>query len=119
MRGSNVKKLPLASVADCEVFFYTSENSGVYRASDKRHETWYRNKNIDTIDQSNFYIMNETYSRVIDLSSNRFKELPLLDRVNVRELNLQSNQISQLVFNRNLPDSIEVNRANIETNKIL
>lgn len=111
MTDINHKKLPLASVADCRVFFYTSEITGAYFARDGSYETWFRNKSIDTIDQSNFYIMNETYSRVIDLSSNRFKELPLLDRVNVRELNLESNQITQLVFNRNLPESIEVNRT--------
>ena len=115
--GTNVRTLPLANVVDSRAFFYTSEINGVYFARNGSYETWIRNKDIDTIDQSQLYIMNETYSRVIDLSSNLFKELPLLDRVNVRELNLEYNQISQLVDSRKLPESIEVNQP-IETNKI-
>lgn len=68
-------------------------------------------KGLERFDQTQLFEMNGTYSRVLDLSSNRFQELPNINQLDVRVLNLHSNHIKQLIDSSNLPKSIEVNKV--------
>ena len=77
---------------------------------DRRYFTLYYDKNLRYFDQSQLFEMNGSYSRWLDFSWSEFQELPKINQLDVRELNLQSNRLKKLIDSTNLSTSIEVNR---------
>lgn len=126
MRQTKVTYIPLPNLTNTSLLFNTliyQYNSSIDVSfysqnfdNEDTYATMCSKKGLDSFDQSLLFEMNGTYSRVLDLSSNRFQELPKINHLDVRELDLKSNNITQLIDSFNLPKSIEVNKVHNNKN---
>ena len=129
LRQTKVTSIPLPNLTNTSLLFNTLINQ--YNLSIDvsfysqnfdnviRYATLCSKKSLESFDQSQLFEMNGTYSKVLDLSSNRFQELPKINQLDVHELNLKSNNIMRLIDSTNLSTSIEVNRAYNNKNIII
>ena len=121
---TNVTKVPQPNLTNANVYFYTRQihgsisinvafNSYNFGTTYTRCITRLSGKSLSYFNQSQFFEINGTYSKEMDLSSNQFHELPKINQLDVRELDLKSNYIKKLNDSSNLSTSIEVNRRHI------
>ena len=121
MKQTNVTSIPLPTLTKANVYFnilQTHDSKSIdvlFYSSNHGKNNEYAflclEKGLERFDQTQLFQMNGTYSRRLILGSNLFQELPKINQLDVRELNIHSNHIKQLIDSSNLPKSIEVNRA--------
>lgn len=124
LRKTNVTIVPEPNLTNAKVYFYTRQIHGSvsinatfscfnFGTNNKWYFTKLARKSLSYFNQSQFFEINGTYSKDMDLSSNQFQELPKINQLDVRVLYLCSNLIRQLNDSSNLATSIEVNRRHI------
>lgn len=117
---TRVRFVPQPNITNTSVFFYTWQFHGKsyidvtfysqnFHNKNRREFTRFRGKSLIYIDQSQFFEINGSYSKGLDLSLNNFEELPKINQLDVRELDLCFNRIRQLNDSTNLTTAIEVN----------
>jgi hypothetical protein len=121
---TNVTMVPQPNLTNAKVYFYIRQihgsvsinatfNSYNFGGNNKRCYVKLDRKSLSYFNQSQLFEMNGSYSKDIDLSSNRFQELPKINQLDVRVLLLCFNRIKKLIDSTNLPTSIEVKRRHI------
>lgn len=122
LKLTEVRFVPQSNITNTSVFFYTWQLYGKsyidvtfysqnFNNNDRRQFTRFRGKSFGYFDQSQYFEINGSYSKGLDLSSNNFHELPTINQLDVRELDLCFNRIRQLNDSTNLTTAIEVNRT--------